>query len=206
MTITASDMDTDTDTAPAVDDQLDEAGLSSEEFPGGLGADLDTENTVTTGVEAALLTALMWAPADMAREVRHIMDTGDRWDPFWKGAHREIFLAICAVLDGGAPPNPTLVQAQLFETGRLQRVEAELLAIISPSRGPTVGGADLPHLAAKVVDQWYRRGYAGLLARMSQIRESVSVEELAGHWENLTGHQQRAEELWLTKRDKLARL
>ncbi|WP_240498157.1 hypothetical protein [Williamsia sp. 1135] len=203
MTITASDMDTNT---PAVDDQLGEAGLSFEEFPGGLGADLDTESTVTTGVEAAFLTALMWAPAPMAREVRQIMATGDRWDPFWSGMHREIFLAICAVLDGGAPPNPTLVQAHLFETGRLQKVEGHLLAIISPSRGPMVGGADLPHLAAKVVDQWYRRGYAGLLARMSQIRESVSVEELAGHWENLTGHQQRAEELWLTKRDQLAKL
>ena len=53
MTITASDMDT---AAPVVD-ELDEAGLSSSEFPGGVGADLDTESTVTTGVEAAFLTA-----------------------------------------------------------------------------------------------------------------------------------------------------
>lgn len=203
MTISASDMDT--DHTSAIGDQLGEAGVSAE-FPGALGADLDTESTVTTGVEAAFLTALMWAPASMAREVRQILAITARWDPFWSGAHREIFLAICAVLDSGAPPNPALVQAQLFEAGRLQRVEAELLSIIAPARGPMVGGADLPHLAAKVVDQWYRRGYAGLLARMSQIRETVSVEELAGHWENLTRHQQRAEELWLTKRDNLARL
>ena len=204
MTITAHDIDTTAgDVEPAA---LDEAGLSVEDFPGGLGADLDTETSVTAGVEAAFLTALMWAPADMARHVRAILAVTDRWDPFWSRPHREIFEAICVVLDGGAPPNPALVQAQLFETGRLPAVAGQLLAITSPTRGPVVGGADLPHLAAKVIDQWYRRGYAGLLARMAQVRETVSVEELAGHWANLTGHQQRAEELWLTKRDELAKL
>lgn len=204
MTITARDIDT----TGVVDEPapLDETGLSVNEFPGGLGADLDTETAVTSGVEAAFLTALMWAPADMARHVREIFAVPERWDPFWSSAHREIFQAICVVLDSGAPPNPALVQAQLFETGRLPAVTGQLLAITSPTRGPVVGGVDLPHLAAKVVDQWYRRGYAGLLARMAQVRESVSVEELAGHWANLTSHQQRAEELWLTKRDQLAKL
>ena len=204
MTITATDMDT----TGVVDEPapIDETGLSAGEFPGGLGADLDTETAVTSGVEAAFLTALMWAPADMARHVRQILAVTERWDPFWDHAHRQIFEAICVVLDSGAPPNPALVQAQLFETGRLPAVAAQLLAITSPTRGPVVGGADLPHLAAKVMDQWYRRGYAGLLARMAQVRETVSVEELAGHWANLTGHQQRAEELWLTKRDQLAKL
>ncbi|PYE12001.1 DnaB helicase-like protein [Williamsia limnetica] len=203
MTITTSDLH-----EPAVVETgaVDESALSASEFPGGMGADLDTETAVTSGVEAAFLTALMWAPADMARQVRQIMTTGGRWDPFWSRAHREIFEAICVVLDSGAPPNPALVQAQLFETGRLPAVAGQLLAITSPTRGPVVGGVDLPHLAAKVIDQWYRRGYAGLLARMAQVRETVSVEELAGHWANLTGHQQRAEELWLTKRDQLAKL
>ena len=202
MTITTSDLH-----EPAVETgPVDEAALSVDEFPGGMGTDLDTETTITTTVEAAFLTALMWAPADMARQVRQILAVTDRWDPFWSTQHREIFGAICAVLDSGAPPNPALVQAQLFETGRLPAVTGQLLAITSPTRGPVVGGVDLPHLAAKVVDQWYRRGYAGLLARMSQVRESVSVEELAGHWANLTSHQQRAEELWLTKRDQLAKL
>ncbi|MCZ4553662.1 DnaB-like helicase N-terminal domain-containing protein [Gordonia rubripertincta] len=202
MTITATDL-----AAPPADDDLDEhPGVSVDNFPGVLGADLDTESTVTTNVEAAFLTALMWAPADMARQIRQILATSDRWDPFWSKAHREIFDAVCAVLDSGAPPNPTLVHAHLFETGRLRRVEQHLLSIISPTQGPMVGGADLPHLAAKVVDQWYRRGYAGLLTRMAQIRDTVSVEELAGHWENLTSHQQRAEELWLGIRDQLAKL
>ncbi|PYE13466.1 DnaB helicase-like protein [Williamsia limnetica] len=204
MTITATDMSADTVSAGELPD--DERAVTVGQFPGGLGADLDTESTITLAVEAAFLTALMWAPADMARQIRQILVTSDRWDPFWSAPHREIFDAVCAVLDSGAPPNPTLVQAHLFETGHLRRVEQHLLAIISPTQGPMVGGADLPHLAAKVVDQWYRRGYAGLLTRMAQVRESVSVEELSGHWANLTGHQLRAEELWLTKRDELAKL
>jgi hypothetical protein len=80
------------------------------------------------------------------------------------------------------------------------------LSVVSPTRAPLGGGVELAPLAAKVIDQWYRRGYAGLLTRMNQIRDTVTAKELAGHWENLTGHQQRAEELWLTKRDELAKL
>lgn len=203
MTITAHDIDT----TGVVDEPapLDETGLSVNEFPGGLGADLDTETAVTSGVEAAFLTALMWAPVEMAREVRQIM-AGDRWDPFLSGVHREIFGAICVVLDSGAPPNPALVQAQLFESGRLPAVEGQLLAIISPTRGPMVGGVDLPHLAAKVIDQWYRRGYRGFTARMTQATDSAAVEELDGRWDVLNEHKKRAVSLWLAKRDRLAQL
>ena len=205
MTITASDMVTDP-AAAAGEMPADDEVLTVDQFPSHLGADVTTEDAITTSVEAALLTALMWAPKDVAQQVRQIMTGPDRWNPFWSPAHTEIFNAVCSVLDEGGPATPVLVQARLYETGRLPRVEQHLFAIISPVQGPMVGGVELPHLAAKVIDQWYRRGYAGLLARMSQIRETVSVEELAGHWENLTGHQQRAEELWLTKRDQLARL
>ena len=204
MTITASDMATDIESAGEV--TPDDEALTVDQFTGHLGADVSTEDAVTTSVEAAFLTALMWAPKDLAQQVRQIMTGPDRWNPFWSPAHAEIFDAVSSVLDEGGPANPVLVQAQLFETGRLARVEQHLFAILSPAQGPLIGGVELPHLAAKVIDQWYRRGYAGLLARMSQIRETVSVEELAGHWESLTGHQQRAEELWLTKRDQLARL
>ena len=204
MTITASDMATDIESAGEV--TPDDEALTVDQFTGHLGADVSTEDAVTTSVEAAFLTALMWAPKDLAQQVRQVMTGPDRWNPFWSPAHTEIFDAVSSVLDEGGPATPVLVQARLFETGRLARVEQHLFAILSPAQGPLIGGVELPHLAAKVIDQWYRRGYAGLLARMSQIRETVSVEELAGHWENLTGHQQRAEELWLTKRDQLARL
>ncbi|MDV7136919.1 DnaB-like helicase N-terminal domain-containing protein [Williamsia muralis] len=204
MTITASDMATDIESAGEV--TPDDEALTVDQFTGHLGADVSTEDAVTTSVEAAFLTALMWAPKDLAQQVRQVMTGPDRWNPFWSPAHAEIFDAVSSVLDEGGPATPVLVQARLFETGRLARVEQHLFAILSPAQGPLIGGVELPHLAAKVIDQWYRRGYAGLLARMSQIRETVSVEELAGHWENLTGHQQRAEELWLTKRDQLARL
>ena len=204
MTITASDMAPDIESAGEV--TPDNEALTVDQFPSHLGTDVSTEDAITTSVEAAFLTALMWAPKDLAQQVRQIMTGPDRWNPFWSPAHAEIFDAASSVLDEGGPANPVLVQARLYETGRLPRVEQHLFAILSPTQGPLIGGVELPHLAAKVIDQWYRRGYAGLLARMSQIRETVSVEELAGHWESLTGHQQRAEELWLTKRDQLARL
>lgn len=201
MTVTAADMTT----APVVDELHDEQ-VSVTEFPGDMGADLDNETTITTTVEAAFLTALMWAPADMARHVREILAATERWNPFWSPGHRTIFDAVATVLGGGAPPNPALVQAHLFEHGQLARVERDLLAIISPTHTPMVGGADLPHLAAKVVDQWYRRGYRGFVTRMTQVVDTAGVEDLDGQWDVLTGHQQRAEELWLTKRDQLARL
>lgn len=201
MTITAADM------APArAIDELAEQGFSDNDFPAGLSADVETETTITTGVEAAFLTALMWAPVGMAHQVCDILTSTDRWNPFWSPTHRAIFEAIAAVLGDGSVPIPELVQARLFETGQFQRVQQVWLSVVAPTRAPLGGGVELAPLAAKVIDQWYRRGYAGLLARMAQIRETVSVEELAGHWENLTGHQQRAEELWLTKRDHLARL
>lgn len=201
MTITAADMAP----APAID-ELTEDSVSDRDFPAGLSDDVDTETTITTGVEAAFLTALMWAPADMAHQVRQILAITDRWNPFWNPTHRIIFDAIAAVLDDGSVPIPELIQARLFETGQFHRVQQVWLSVVSPTRAPLGGGVELAPLAAKVIDQWYRRGYAGLLTRMNQIRDTVTVEELAGHWENLTGHQQRAEELWLTKRDHLARL
>ncbi|MDV7137107.1 DnaB-like helicase N-terminal domain-containing protein [Williamsia muralis] len=204
MTITATDMATDIESAGAL--TPDNEVLTVDQFPSRLGVDVSTEDAITTSVEAAFLTALMWAPKDFAQQVRTVMSGPDRWNPFWSPAHAEIFDAVSSVLDEGGPATPVLVQARLYETGRLPRVEQHLFTILSPTQGPLIGGVELPHLAAKVIDQWYRRGYAGLLARMSQIRETVSVEELAGHWESLTGHQQRAEELWLTKRDQLARL
>jgi hypothetical protein len=76
MTITAADM-----ARPAID-ELTEDTASDHDFPAGLSDDPDTETTVTTGVEAAFLTALMWAPADMAHQVRQILAITDRWNPF----------------------------------------------------------------------------------------------------------------------------
>lgn len=201
MTITAADMAT----TPGIDELHDEQ-VSVAEFPSDMGADLDSETLVTTSVGAAFLTAMMWAPADMARQVRDILAATERWNPFWSPAHRTIFDAVAAVLDGGAPPNPALVQAHLFEHGQLARVERELLAIIAPTHTPMVGGADLPHLAAKVIDQWYRRGYRGFITRMTQVVDTAGVEDLDGQWDVLNEHKRRAVSMWLTKRDQLARL
>ena len=71
---------------------------------------------------------------------------------------------------------------------------------------PVADSADLPHLAAALIDGWYRRGYRALLARMTQVTAERPTVELAGHWTALTGHQQTAETRWLAIRDTLSRI
>ena len=81
-----------------------------------------------------------------------------------------------------------------------------MLEIASPRHGrPVADSADLPYLAAALIDAWYRRGYTALLARMQQVTEERPTVELAGHWTALTTHQQAAETRWLAIRDALHR-
>ena len=100
MTITASDMVTDP-AAAAGEMPADDEVLTVDQFPSHLGPDVSTEDTITTSVEAAFLTALMWAPKDLAQQVRQVMTGPDRWNPFWSPAHAEIFDAVSSVLDEG---------------------------------------------------------------------------------------------------------
>jgi len=126
---------------------------------------------------------------------------------FLSAVHQAVFDTVVALLDEGSPATPVLVNARFADRGLTTRTRSVMLEIASPRHGrPVADSADLPHLAAALIDGWYRRGYRALLARMTQVTTERPTAELAGHWTALTGHQQAAETRWLAIRDTLARI
>ena len=176
----------------------------------------------TLALELDMLTALLWAPPARARQVVETL-IGSRADRdagtttttvlpagsvvFLSAVHQDVFDTVVALLDEGSPATPVLVNARFADRGLTTRTRSVMLEIASPRHGrPVADSADLPHLAAALVDGWYRRGYRALLARMTQVTAERPTAELAGHWAALTGHQQTAETRWLAIRDTLARI
>ncbi|MFW0797619.1 hypothetical protein AAFP30_27705 [Gordonia sp. CPCC 205515] len=171
-------------------------------------------------LELAFLAALLYAPPAISHAVITAL-IGTRTEPgnnptvlpadttlFLGPATRRIFETAVALIDEGTPATPQLVQARLTDNGAHRQTKGALLDIVAPAtpRPSVAGGADLPHLAAALVDAWYRRGYLALVTRMHQITTSRPVDELAGHWAALTTHQQTAERRRLAVRDTLARI
>ncbi|MBA5846335.1 hypothetical protein [Gordonia amicalis] len=179
-----------------------------------------TEVDNTLALELDMLTALLWAPPARARQVvgSLIGSRGDRDAGtttalptgsvvFLSAVHQEVFNTVVTLLDEGSPATPVLVNARFADRGLTTRTRSVMLEIASPRHGrPVADSADLPHLAAALVDGWYRRGYRALLARMTQVTAERPTAELAGHWTALTAHQQAAETRWLAIRDTLARI
>lgn len=171
-------------------------------------------------LEVDMLTALVWAPPQLARSVVEAI-IGTHTDRqagttatvlpagsvlFWRDAHQAVWDTVVALLDEGSPATPVLVNARLADRGLTTRTRGIMLEIASPRHGrPVADSADLPYLAAALIDAWYRRGYTALLARMQQVTQERPTAELAGHWTALTTHQQAAETRWLAIRDTLAR-
>ncbi|MYR08973.1 hypothetical protein GTV32_22840 [Gordonia sp. SID5947] len=183
---------------------------------------LDPADDIEAALELELtfLAALLFAPAAIARQViTAVIGTRDESAPdltvlpvdttlFLGPANRLIFDAAVTLIDEGTPATPQLVQARLTDQNLHRHTKNAMLDIISPAtpRATVVGGADLPHLAAALVDAWYRRGYRALVTRMHQMIATRPVDELGGHWTALTAHQQTAERRRLTVRDNLARI
>ena len=174
----------------------------------------------TLALELDMLTALLWAPPARARHVVEAL-IGSRADRdagtttvlpagsvvFLSAVHQDVFDTVVALLDEGSPATPVLVNARFADRGLTTRTRSVMLEIASPRHGrPVADSADLPHLAAALIDGWYRRGYRALLARMTQVTAERPTTELAGHWTALTAHQQAAETRWLAIRDTLARI
>ncbi|PZT97263.1 MAG: hypothetical protein DI630_21955 [Gordonia sp. (in: high G+C Gram-positive bacteria)] len=186
---------------------------------GTIGTDAEVDNTLA--LELDMLTALLWAPPARARQVVDAL-IGSRADRdagatttvlpvgsvvFLSAVHQDVFNTAVALLDEGSPATPVLVNARFADRGLTTRTRSVMLEIASPRHGrPVADSADLPHLAAALVDGWYRRGYRALLARMTQVTAERPTAELAGHWTALTAHQQAAETRWLAIRDTLARI
>ena len=183
---------------------------------------LDAGEDVDAALELELtfLAALLYAPPAMAHAVITALigtRTGPTADPdvlpadttlFLGPANRLIFDTAVQLIDEGTPATPQLVQARLTDHRHHRHTKGAMLDIVAPAQPrPTVaGGADLPHLAAALVDAWYRRGYHALITRMHEHTLTRPVDELAGHWAALTDHQQTAERRRLAVRDTLARI
>lgn len=180
---------------------------------GGLGDDVDTEFAVAAELEESLLSALMWAPQELAAAITEILaaprDNGADYAPFVRPVHAIVFGAIAAVATK-TQPSPVLVNARLMETGQLRSsaggVRNTMLALAAPTNAPMTTVDNIAYLAIKVVDAHYRRGYTALLTRMTQHRNESPIEDLAGHWAQLTGYQQRAETDWTNRREALEEL
>ncbi|MBT0568595.1 DnaB-like helicase N-terminal domain-containing protein [Williamsia sp. CHRR-6] len=184
---------------PADVDELDDAYTAG----GSLGDDPEVEVDVATDLEQELLSALMWAPPSLARAVAAQLDIKH----FWVPQHARIFAAIAAVATN-AGPSPALVNAQLLATGgqgefSTRSAQKTMLALVAPTHRPVAVPGQVRYLAIAVIDGWYRRGYTALLTAMDQRRQEAPIEELSGHWAQLTGYQQRAESDWLTRRQAL---
>ncbi|MDS1116377.1 hypothetical protein RD149_21775 [Gordonia westfalica] len=182
-------------------------------------ADTDTLDD-TLALELDMLTALIWAPPARGRAVvealigtRTVRDAGTTTHVlptssvlFLHCTHQIIWETVVALHDEGVPVQPQLVLARLTDQGHATRTRGAMIEIASPRHGrPVADSADLPHLAAALIDAWYRRGYTALLTRMQQVTQDRPTAELAGHWTALTTHQQAAETRWLAIRDALAR-
>lgn len=185
------------------------------------GDSLDTDAAAATAIELDMLTSLLWAPPTLARQVAHTIigppaarNVADSTTTlpstatlFWRPAHQYVFDTAVAILDEGTPATVSLVQARIIDDGNMARVHSLILELAAPRYGRSVAASeDLPHLAAAVVDGWYRRGYNALLARMTHVVRQRPATELAGHWAALTTHAQTAETRWLAIRDNLARI
>lgn len=182
---------------------------------GGLGDDVDTDTefAVAAELEETLLSALMWAPQDLAAAITEILaaprDNGADYAPFVRPVHAVVFDAIAAVATN-TQPSPVLVNARLMETGQLRSsaggVRNTMLGLAAPINAPMTLTDNIAYLAIKIVDAHYRRGYTALLTRMTQHRDESPIEDLAGHWAQLTGYQQRAETDWANRREALEAL
>lgn len=187
-------------------------------------ADPDLELAVAEQLEMRFLTALIWAPTELATKVVTALigstTTRDNPDPttttvipttahlLYQPTTQGLFAAVVDLLDEAVPLSPELIYARLASRGRVgEHTRNALLTVISPPGSTTLPGSpELPHLAAALIDTWYRRGYRALTRRMAQIAETAHIDELAGHHTTLTDHQHRAEARRLTIRDNLARL
>lgn len=181
--------------------------------------------TTDTLVERELLISLIAAPTAVTRDVIHAL-VGDysarsaghtaavlpMSSPlFTVGSHNSVFCTLVTMIDEGQPITPELLAHRLDQTqpGRHHRqlVRTLLLDLVSPAYNHTLpGGVETPHLAALLVDRWFRRGCQVLVTRMQQILATQPTDDLAAHWDTLTSHKQTAERRRLAVTDRLATL
>lgn len=207
----------DTDMTAILDHPITD--LAETSIPAGTPDNLDDVDAQIRG-ELEFLTSLIWAP-DTAAAIHAIV--GDHQHRatnrhpvdripldhlhalFLHPPHAAVFAAVVELVDEGTPVSPAILGARAGMSDR--QLRPTLLAIAAPTgHGPLPGGADVPYLARGIIDAYYRRGYAGLIARMNHALEEADTDDLAAHWAALTDHQQAAERRRLAITDQLAAL
>lgn len=196
------------------------SSLSSETYATSL--DDDAANAVMA--EAEFLSALIWAPPAISRNVLHaILGTPDRrqttadtvlLDPaalFLHPTHRAIFAAIAAMADEDQPITAALVLARLdaatVSRRHRQLTRTVLVDLTSPATYTHPHhGIVLPALATTLIDAWYRRGYIRFIATMQQAITELPTHELAAHRDDMVAMSRAAETRMLAITDRLARI
>lgn len=125
--------------------------------------------------EAQCLNALLWTPSETVARIAEHLDEGD----FYRPDFGAIFTVITRLARAGQAHTAALVATELQrEAGaRSDYLRRALLDVI-------VGDArahDAGHYALAVLSQAYRRGYAIAAARLTQIAETVTEDELFEH-------------------------
>ena len=173
---------------------------------------------VAANLELEFLTELVWAPAEESRRVVHAL-VGDRSvravqdHPvdaiplssalFLSPPHEAVFGAVVDLVDADTPLTPTLVAERVTARGDHGRAQRTLLDMAAPTRAPLPGGVEASHLAEKITDGWYRRGYIALTMRMQEHTNVSEPGDLAGAWRTLSTHQQSAERRWRGVHERL---
>lgn len=187
---------------------------------------LDDDHAHAVLAEREFLTALLWAPPAITTAVIHaiIGTTAQRATPqppadvlpdpgalFLNPTHQAVLTAITAMVDEGQPLTPALVLARLDATVTSRRHRhlhrALLLEVTAPAGySHPHHGAVLPHLAATLVEGWYRRGYARLAEGMRHAAAALATHELGAWRDDLITMSHTADTRMLAITDRLARI
>lgn len=189
-------------------------------------ASLVDDDTNAGLAEREFLTALLWAPAPVSEAVAYAIlgspaqrattdlpaDLLPAPDPlFVNPIHRVIFTAIVAMIDEGQPVSPALVLARLDAAApsrRHRQLSRSLLLELTAPAGYSHPhhGHILPHLAAALVESWYRRGYIRFIDGMRQGMAELPTSDLAGLRDDLITMSRAADTRMLAITDRLARI
>lgn len=189
-------------------------------------ASLVDDDTNAGLAEREFLTALLWAPEMTSQAVVSAIlgtpaqratsplpaDVLPAPDPlFVNPIHRVIFGAIVAMIDEGQPVSPALILARLDAAAPSRRhrqlCRSLLLELTAPAGySHPHHGHILPHLAASLIDAWYRRGYIRFIDGMRHGMAELPTSDLAGLRDDLIAMSRIADTRMLAITDRLARL
>ncbi|MCK0439544.1 hypothetical protein MUG78_08720 [Gordonia alkaliphila] len=190
-----------TDTGPQPRPELETVAGHDDLDTFGVPVDVD-EIDATITLEREFLTALVWAPPSTAAAIVHALIGPDRLPVdaplFYLPDHGTVFRRLAGAVAEGTPVSATDLVTAFDLTEHDDRFAHLLMEIASPNPlhpWPLPTEADLPALARSLADQWLRRGYQALLARMHTVLREERTSTLDQHWLALSRHQRAAQDV-----------